>query len=140
MAFDDILTTASEDQKQSLIQQALKKQEYNRNYQRKLRVAAKLATLESKIDENLDHVIGYIKRKYDDQYTNYVEPVAVANAAPAHYQSFANWVLLSADEYRDATQAFEFSMLGEDMTYKDFNDLFVQHYSKGDDGKMHKNY
>lgn len=131
MAFDDIINK-TDDEKDALIQQALRKQEYNRNYQRRLREVAKLATLERKIDDNLNHVLGYIKSKYSKEYKAWTKPVKTDPLA--RNVAFDNWVLLSANEYKGIKEAFELSGLKGALSIDQFEDLFRQNYKQKDSG------
>ena len=95
MAFDELLANnTNDDIKQSaLLAQALKRQEYNRQYQAKLRQTTKLLTLEKKIDANLDHVLGYIKTRYGKEYAAWAKPVEVTKSVDP---VFSNWLLASS--------------------------------------------
>lgn len=127
MSFDDLINLTP-DEEQTLLKQALKKQEYNRNYQRRLRVAAKLATLERRIDANLDHAIGYIKTKYAKEYEAWTKPVeAVERFTSA---AFDDWVTLSAPSYRSIKEAFDLSGLRGTLTLDQFEELFRRHYKQ----------
>lgn len=126
MSFDDIINKATTENKDHLIKQALKKQEYNRNYQRRLREAAKLATLERKIDANLHHVFRYIKTNYADAYADYVVPVQ--DIKPVSNPAFDNWLLLSAEEYKSIQYAFDVSSLEQHMSFDEFSELFEDHF------------
>lgn len=137
MAFDNLLNnTNNEDlQKKQLVAQALRRQEYNRRYQARLRSITKLLTLEKRIDANLIYVIGYIKKKYSAEYDNYVEP---EEAPVVTNPAFNNWVLLSGAEYKSIKEAFELSGLGQYMTLEDFSVLFNQNYKENNRGRYTK--
>lgn len=135
--FDEIIQTTSPGEQDALMIQALKRQEYNRRYQAKLRQVAKLATLERKIDNNLNYVLGYIKRKYAVEYANYVEPTP-EQPKPVIDAGFSNWLILSANEYKSANEAFELSGLSDHMTIKEFTRLFSQYYNENNSGRYIK--
>lgn len=124
MSFDDILAKKSESEKQGLIKQALKKQEYNRNYQAKLREAAKLATLERKIDDNLDHVLRYIKKHYAIEYKA-IKPIKPV-VEKLEDSAFTNWLVLSQPRYRSIQYAYDVASL--DMSLDEFTKLFKQYF------------
>lgn len=134
MSFEDILNKATVEEKESLMKQALKKQEYNRNYQRRLRAFAKLATLERRIDDNLQHVLGYIKKKYADQYAAYVEPVQeVINPA------FMDWYHMFAQpEYKSVKEAYEISSIKDSLSFDEFKPLFERGFEKTNKGFFKK--
>lgn len=134
MSFDEILNRATTDEKDALMKQALKKQEYNRNYQRRLRARAKLATLESRIDNNLQYVLGYIKRKYAEEYAAYVEPVQEV-ISPA----FIDWFTMFAQpEYKSAKEAYDISSIKKSLSFDEFAPLFERGFKKNNKGKYIK--
>ena len=137
MAFDDILdnNTNEEIKQNSLLAQAIKRREYNKQYQARLRQTSKMLTLEKKIDANLNHVIGYIKTRYPKEYAAWVKPV---KAVVYSNSFFDNWLLLSAGEYKSIKDAFEVSGLAEHVTIKEFTKLFEQYYQETDSGSYTK--
>lgn len=137
MAFDELLANnTNDDIKQSaLLAQALKRQEYNRQYQAKLRQTTKLLTLEKKIDANLDHVLGYIKTRYGKEYAAWAKPVEVTKSVDP---VFSNWLLLSSSEYKSIKEAFEVSGLSNSMNIKEFTKLFNDYYKENNTGKYVK--
>lgn len=142
MAFDDIIKNSTDHdiKRDHLITQALKRQEYNRNYQAKLRNVSRLITLEKRIDAELDHVLGYIKTKYAKEYEAWVAPVKYE---PPANQAFTNWLILSADEYKSIKEAYEVSGLDNDMILSRFSSLFKYYYEENNRGrwiKVNKNY
>ena len=137
--FNKILETTSNDEKDSLTIQALKRQEYNRQYQARLRERAKLITLERKIDANLQFVIGYIKEKYSAEYKSYTKSVEQEpTVKPEVDRAFNNWLLLSAQEYKSVQDAYEVSTLSEHMSIKEFSKLFEKHYKQNNRGRYTK--
>lgn len=135
MSFRDILqnTTADDIASERLIEQAKRRQAYNRAYQAKIREKGKLLTLERKIDENINHVIKYLKTKYGDKLDEYIpsEPVRV-------HPAFAGWWMLSANVYKTKKHAFEVSTLEKSMTFDEFSKLFDECYKLGNDNKYYK--
>lgn len=141
MDFNKILDTVTPEDRDSLTVQALKRQEYNRRYQAKLRERSKLITLEKKIDANLQFVIGYIKRKYASEYDAWVEPapesVKPKVVSPAD-EAFNNWLILSSNEYKSPGEAFELSGLSGWMDTMQFSQRFDQHYKENNKGRFSK--
>ncbi len=138
--FNKILDTTTPEIKDSLTIQALKRQEYNRHYQAKLRARAKFITLEKKVDANLQYVIGYIKRKYADEYEQYKTPaeVKISTIVEPENQNFKDWLILSRNEYKSAKHAYELSGLDKYMQFKDFKKLFDKYYGEIGDNKYAK--
>lgn len=135
MDFQKIINTTSSLEKDKLLNQVLKRQEYNRQYQRKLRERSKLVTLEKKIDDNLNFVIGYIKRKYAEEYAAWVEPVEIAEVVVTTNQPFLDWFVLAAQEYKSIKEAYQLSGLDNSMTFEEFEELFNQRFKQNDKGK-----
>lgn len=137
MSFDDIVAndTAQDIKKDAMMAQALRRQEYNRQYQQRLRNVTRLLTLEKRVDADIQHVIGYIKRKYAKEYADYVEPVAPATLTNPR---FDDWVVLSAKQYKSKKEAFELSRLGEHMAFGEFSKFFDQYFNKSAKGFLKK--
>lgn len=135
--FDDVLETTSPEFEDSLRVQALKRREYNRRYQAKLRQQAKLLTLEKKIDDNVDYVIGYIKRKYQKEFDAYVEGDTSKKKLTLPVE-FENWLIVSGQTYSSPRDAYEVSGLNQVMKSKKFTDLFLQCFIVDDQGTYHK--
>jgi len=138
MSFDEILDndTSQEYKRNKLVAQALKRQEYNRQYQKRLRQAARFLTLERKIEANLDFVIRYIKKNHSKEYSNYVEPVVKSEPVADTIPVFDTWLLLSASEYKSVEEAYELSRLNDHkVDIKEFTKMFEQYYKKNNKGK-----
>lgn len=130
MTFNKILETVTDEQRNSMADQVLKRREYNRKYQAKLRSKMKLANLHKKIDNNIDDVIAYIHTNYADKYAAWQpkKPHEVIDRA------FTNWVLLSASDYPSIEQAFELSGLGDHINFNDFSRWFSKNYYENNSG------
>lgn len=137
MSFDDILETVTDIQHKSMADQVLKRREYNRRYQAKLRAKIKLDNLHKKIDNNIDDVIAYIHMQYADRYTSW-QP-AQAEQQEVIDQAFKNWVLLSARDYSSIDQAFEFSSLSDRISFDNFKRWFLMFYKENNSGGYTKN-
>ena len=130
MTFNKILETVTDEQRNSMSEQVIKRREYNRKYQAKLRSKMKLANLHKKIDNNIDDVISYIHTRYADKYKAWQpdqQPDVIDGA-------FSNWVLLSASDYPSIEQAFELSGLGDRIKFNDFSQWFLQYYYENNSG------
>lgn len=130
MTFNKILETVTDEQRNSMAEQVIKRREYNRKYQAKLRSKVKLANLHKKIDNNIDEVISYIHARYADKYNAWQpdKPREIIDEA------FSNWVLLSASDYSSIEQAFEFSGLSDRIKFDDFSRWFLQNYYENNSG------
>lgn len=129
--FDEILN--SDKNAQLLLKQAEKRLAYNREYQRRVRARARLLTLEKRIDENIDHVIGYILDKYGDLVTSY-KPTEVIESNVC----FDNWLLLSGDSYASREDAYQVSTLEGDLGFDEFCKLFDLFFKLDDNNRYIK--
>lgn len=129
MTFNKILETVTDEQRNSMTDQVLKRREYNRKYQAKLRSKMKLATLHKKIDNNLDEVIAYIHTNYANEYESWQPKTHdVINSY------FSNWVLLSAIDYPSINNAYELSGLSDRVSFVDFSRWFLMYYKENNSG------
>lgn len=138
MDFDKLLDTTSPIEKDRMLKQVLKRQEYNRRYQAKLRQRAKEITLERKIDDNIEFVLAYVKRKYSYEYDNFAAPIIDSEANAVVPGAFTNWVTLSANEYKSIDEAFDVSGLNNELTIEQFSELFLQNYKENNSGGFTK--
>lgn len=134
MTFNKILETVTDEQRNAMADQVLKRREYNRKYQAKLRSKIKLANLHKKIDNNIDDVIAYIHIQYADKY-NAWQPSQMRDVID---ESFSNWVLLSAGDYPSIENAYELSGLSDRVKFADFSRWFMQNYYENNSGGFTK--
>ncbi len=133
--FDKILNTTSPGDRDNLMGQALKRREYNRRYQAKLREVARFATLERRVDQNLDYVIGYIKRKYADEYKAYVLPKHKKTAIEPDKPALTNWLIMARPLYKSKVEAYEVAGVAKTVTLKEFEHFFDRYYVENDRGE-----
>ena len=117
MNFNEILDTTSD----AVLETLTIKRAYNRNYQLKVREANRQANLIKRIERDFDFVLSYMHEHFYSEIVNFAPPVDLGHDV---HLSFGTWLLVCANDYRDAATAYNIASINDQMTLEQFTLLF----------------